>query len=102
MDFVLILKAGFLGFGLSLGVQFLVFYLAGQFLGASIRHFIRVFLLAAVASFLAVDLLLYIRIPTYEGPHSQLFLVGCIGGWLGGLASGLTQMRGYLLRFLNR
>jgi hypothetical protein len=101
MDMMLVLKAGFMGFAVSLGVQMLVFFVAGRFLGASGQRFVRVFMLAAVASFLAVDLLLYYRIRVLLIPEPQAFLAGCLGGWLGGIISGVTQFKKLLAGFLR-
>jgi hypothetical protein len=101
MDFSFMLKAGFMGFALSLGVQMLVFYLAGTFLGTARTAFMRVFLLGTVASFLAVDALLYYRIYVLHIPEASVFLAGCVGGWLSGIAFGFIQIRSYLVRFLR-
>ena len=95
-----VLKAGFMGFGLCVGLEILVFYLAGTFLKVSRRNFIRVFVLAGVASFVAVDLLLYYRIVYVEIPQPMLFLSGCIGGWLAGVFFGLTHFKANLVRLL--
>ncbi len=97
MDFGLLIKAGFLGFALSLGVLILVFYLVGSFVRVARHNFVRVFVLAAVASFVVMDLFLYYKIRISQIPDAQLFLAGCVGGWLGGIFSGLTQMKGLLL-----
>lgn len=101
MDVLAILKAGFMGFALSLGVQMLTFFIIGTFTGVMRRRFLRVFLLAAIASFLAVDLLLYYRIKILQIPEPQVFLSGCVGGWLAGIFSGLTQFKGILIGFLK-
>ncbi len=101
MDFYAMLRAGFMGFALSLGVQMLVFYVAGTFLGGTRRAFFRVFALGAVASFLAVDALLYYRIYVVKIPDAAVFFSGCAGGWLSGLAFGAIQLKSYLLRFLR-
>jgi hypothetical protein len=101
MDFYAVLRAGFMGFALSLGVQMLVFYVAGTFLGIARGAFIRVFILGAVASFVAVDALLYYRIYIMHIPEAAAFLSGCIGGWLSGVTFGFTQIRSYLVRFLR-
>lgn len=99
MDFGLLLKAGFSGFALSLGVLMLVFYVVGSFLPVWQKNFRRVFLLAAVVSFVVVDLFLYYKIRVSQVPDPHIFLTGCIGGWLGGIFSGLTQMKRFLLSF---
>lgn len=96
MDLSLVLKAGFMGFALSLGALLLVFYIVGAILRISRRYFVRVFVLAAVASFVAVDVYLYYKIRIAMVEQSQLFLVGCIGGWLGGIFFGLINMRRFL------
>jgi hypothetical protein len=98
VDTFLMAKAGFCGFALSLGMLMLVFYVVGRFTPVSPKRFIRVFVLAAIASFLVTDAFLYYKIITSQVPQSQMFLAGCIGGWLGGIISGLTNMKGYLLR----
>lgn len=97
MDFTLLIKAGFLGFALSLGVLMLVFYIVGSFLRVWQKNFVRVFILAAVVSFVVVDLFLYYKIRVSQIPNPELFLAGCVGGWLGGIFSGLTQMKRFLL-----
>ena len=98
MDFVVILKGGFMGFALSLGVLILVFYLVGAFVKISRQNFVRVFILAGVASFLAVYALLHYKIRGATTPDAPLFLAGCVGGWLAGIISGLTQMKSLLLK----
>lgn len=97
MDVTLILKAGFMGFVLSAGVLILVFYVVGGFVTVSRKNFVRVFVLGAVASFLAVYFFLWYRISSYQGPEAQIFLAGCVGGWLAGIFSGLTTMKRLLL-----
>lgn len=101
MDVVSILKAGFMGFALSLGVLMLTFFVIGSFTDVKRQRFVRVFLVAAIASFLAVDLLLYYRIKILQIPDPQVFLSGCVGGWLGGIFAGLTQFKGILVGFLK-
>lgn len=98
MDVMLMIKAGFCGFALSLGVLMLVFYVVGRFSPVSRQRFVRVFVLAAIASFLVMDLFLYYTITKASSPQSQIFLAACIGGWLAGIIAGLTNMKGYLLR----
>jgi hypothetical protein len=97
MDFGLLLKAGFSGFALSLGVLILMFYVIGSLVRVGQKNFVRVFILAAVVSFVVVDLFLYYKIRVSQVPNAQLFLTGCVGGWLGGIFSGLTQMKRFLL-----
>lgn len=98
MDFFVILKGGFMGFALSLGVLILVFYIVGAFVKISSKNFVRVFILAGVASFVAVYVLLHYRISVSPTPDAPLFLAGCVGGWLAGIVSGLTQMKSLLLK----
>jgi hypothetical protein len=97
MDTMLFVKAGFAGFVLALGVLILVFYVVGGFVPVTRKNFVRIFVLAALLSFLAVDLFLYYRIRSSSGPEAQMFLAGCVGGWLGGIFAGLTNMKGLLL-----
>ena len=99
MDFATILKGGFVGFALSLGVQLLVFYIAGFVLNVSKQNFARVFVVAGIASFLAVYAFLHYKIRLSATPGSPFFLAGCVGGWLGGILSGLTHAKPLLLRF---
>jgi hypothetical protein len=101
MDYMLPLKAGFMGFSVSLGVQLLGFYLLGTLLGLEKRSFIKAFTLVAVVSFLAVYVLLHYKTQDYQAAHALLFLAGCVGGWLGGIFSGLTSLRGTLMRLLR-
>ena len=95
--FPLLLKAGFTGYALSLGVQMLTFYIIGMFLRISERNFIRSFIVAGFVSFLALDLFLYYKIVIDQGPNPEILLAGCIGGWLGGIVSGLTHIKRFLL-----
>lgn len=101
MDLTVILKAGFMGFALSIGVQILVFYAAAKSFGVTKARFVRVFVLAAVVSFLVVDLFLYYKIRVSDIPDAQMFLAGCVGGWFAGLMSGLTQLRRFLLQIMR-
>ena len=96
-EFYLILKAGFMGFALCLGVLMLVFYVLGIFTQLSERNFMRVFLVAGLISFVALDLFLYYKIASTQTPSPHIFLAGCTGGWVGGIASGLTHMKKFLL-----
>jgi hypothetical protein len=98
MDFVVILKGGFMGFALTMGVLILVFYLVGSFVKISPKNFVRVFVLAGSASFLAVYVLLHYKIRVATTPDAAFFLAGCVGGWLAGITSGLTQMKSLLLK----
>ncbi len=97
MDILFLLKAGFMGFALCVGMQMLVFYLIGRYMPVSERNFMRIFILAGVISFLALDLFLYYRITVDQVPNAEIFLAGCIGGWLGGVVSGLSHMKRFLL-----
>ncbi len=97
MDILILLKAGFIGFAMCLGVQMLVFYLIGRYMPVSERNFMRIFILAGVISFLALDFFLYYRITVNQVPNAEIFLAGCIGGWLGGIVSGLTHMKKFFL-----
>ncbi|MFH1113380.1 MAG: hypothetical protein V1792_05620 [Pseudomonadota bacterium] len=101
MDFSVILKAGFMGFALSLGTLLLVFYIAGIVLNVSGKYFMRVFILACIAAFAAVDAYLYYKIRVSLVEHAQFFLVGCIGGWLGGMLFSVTNLRQFLRRTLR-
>lgn len=96
-DFLVVVKAGFMGFAVSLASQMLVFYMAGALLNISRKRFVRVFVLAAVVSFVAVYLLLHYKIRVLQTPEALLFLSGCVGGWLGGIFSGLTHVKPFLL-----
>lgn len=100
MDMFVPIKAGFLGFILSVGIEILVFYVVGNVKGLRGQSFTRVFILAAVAAFLAVDIFLYYRVYLSETVQSQMFLVGCIGGWVGGIFFGLTQLKPLLRSLL--
>ncbi len=97
MNIALFLKAGFMGFALSLGVLMLVFFLVGRFVRVSPKNFVRCFVLGGLASFLIMDVFLYYKIRIVGTPDAQLFLAGCVGGWLSGILSGLTHMKGLLL-----
>ena len=97
MDILILLKAGFIGFAMCLGVQMLVFFLIGRYMAVSERNFMRIFILAGVISFLALDLFLYYRITVSQVPNAEIFLAGCIGGWLGGIVSGLTHLKSFFL-----
>jgi len=101
MDLYLTLKAGFMGFVLALGVQVLVFYLLGSVVGVHKRSFLYAFSLAAAASFVAVCVLLYYRAHDYRPAEAELFLAGCVGGWIGGVLSAFTNLRRLLAGFLK-
>jgi hypothetical protein len=97
MNVLLMLKAGFLGFALSMGSLMLVFYVLGGFLRISERNFVRVFMLAGIVSFVTTYVFLHIKLGAYQDSDAMLFLAGCIGGWLSGIISGLTHMKRLLL-----
>lgn len=97
MQVALFLKAGFMGFALAMGVLMLVFYLVGGYVRLSQKNFVRVFLLGGLASFLVMDVFLYYKIRVVANPDAQLFLAGCVGGWLSGILSGLTTLKRFLL-----
>jgi hypothetical protein len=102
MSVLHVVKAAFMGFGLCVGVQILVFFIAGAYLKISRRNFVRVFVPAAVASFAAVDLLLYIKIICVRIPEPMSFLSGTVGGWLAGVFFGLSLFKSNLTRLLTR
>ncbi len=101
MDLMLLMKAGFAGFALTVGVIMLTFYVAGWILKISGANYRRVLLLGCLASFLVIDSFLYYKIRISDIEGGQLFLAGCIGGWLGGLAFVATQLKRFLLDFLR-
>jgi len=80
MDFAVILKGGFAGFALALGMQLLGFYVAGFFLKASKRNFTPVFIATAIASFFMVGGFLQYQMHVSAAPEFPLLLAGCIGG----------------------
>lgn len=97
MDLIFLLKASFMGFALSIGAQTLVFFLAGRVAAVSSKSFNRVFLVASVASFIGIYLLLHYKIRVVQVADSQLLLCGCVGGWLAGLLFGGTRLKRFLL-----
>ncbi len=97
-DILFLLKAGFIGFALCLGVQMLVFYSAGKFFRLSQRNFMRFFVIAGLITFFVLDLFLYYKITVEQVPNPEIFLAGSIGGWFGGIISGLTHMKKFLLK----
>ncbi|MEW6138217.1 MAG: hypothetical protein AB1733_08295 [Thermodesulfobacteriota bacterium] len=101
MDFSIVLKSGFMGFALAVGILMLVFYLCGVVLTVARRYFVRVFTLAAVASFVGVYAFLHYKIRVSPVPQPELFLVGCIGGWLAGIFFGLVNLRRFLTSTLK-
>lgn len=105
MDFNLFLKSGFMGFAIGTGSLMLVFFVAGMALKIGRNRFRRVYLLGGFVSFLLVDLFLYYRL-IYDQPElmpqAQLFLAACIGGWLGSLIFGATQLKPVLMDSLKK
>ena len=105
MDFSLLLKSGFMGFAIGIGSLMLAFMVAGMALDIGKNRFRRVFLLGAFVSFLLIDIFLYYRL-MYDQPElmaqAQLFLAGCIGGWLGALIFGATQLKPFLMDSLKK
>lgn len=97
MNVILLLKAGFLGFALSMGPLMLVFYVVGGFLRITERTFVRVFMLGGIVSFLMTYVFLHLKIGSYQDADAMLFLAGCVGGWLSGIISGLTHMKRLLV-----
>jgi hypothetical protein len=101
MDLGAVIKAGFLSFALAVGCQMLVFYLAGRLIKGSGVRFWRVYVLAAVASFLLLDGLLYYKIVVSPTPGVEALLPGAIGGWFGGAVFGASQLKPHLLRLMG-
>jgi hypothetical protein len=97
MDVLTLFKAGFIGFALSVGVLMLVFFIVGRFFLVTEKTFVKVFVLAGVASFLVIDVFLYYKIHQLQSAIDQVFLAAVIGGWLGGIVSGLTNMKRFLI-----
>jgi len=96
MDFSIVVWAGFMGFVLAVGVLLLVFYLVGVGLGVARKYFLRIFLLAGVVSFAAVYVYLHYQIRVMQVAQPELFLVGCIGGWLAGIVFGTFNLKRFL------
>lgn len=96
MDFSIVVRAGFMGFVLAVGVLLLVFYLVGAALRVARKHFLRVFFLAAVVSFVAVYVYLHYQIRVMQVAQPEPFLVGCIGGWLAGICFGILNLKRFL------
>lgn len=97
MDIVLYLKAGFMGFALSIGVQMLFFFIAGSLMKVTAKNFYRVFVLAAVAAFAAIYMFLHYKIRVAQVPETQAFVSACVGGWFAGIIFGFTRMKNFLL-----
>jgi hypothetical protein len=102
MDINLFLKSGFMGFAIGAGAQMLIFFLSGLILKIRQNNFRRVFLLGAITSFLLVDGFLYYKIVFQQVEQPQLFLSGCIGGWLGATIFGITQLKPILMDSLKK
>ena len=98
MDFIMILKGGFIGFVLSLGMQLLCFYMARFFSGISKEHFVAVFIAAGLASATSVCAFLLPEIRASATPEFTFLLLGCVGGWLLGILLGLTYAKPLLIR----
>jgi hypothetical protein len=96
MDYSIIVRSGFMGFVLSVGVLLLVFYVVGVGLRVARKHFARVLLLAGVVSFVTVYLYLHYEIRVIRAAQPELFLVGCIGGWLAGIFFGIFNLSRFL------
>ena len=101
MDFSVVLRAGFMGFALAVGMLLLVFYVLGVGFRTARRYFVRVFTLGAIASFVAVYIYLHYKIRVLQVGQAEFVLVGCVGGWLAGIAFGLINLRGFLARSLK-
>jgi hypothetical protein len=86
-----------MGFALSVGVQMLIFFLTGRVYRVADKNFTRVFMLAAIASFIAIYLFLHYKIRVVQVDDAQQFLSGCVGGWLAGLLFGVTRLKRFLL-----
>ncbi len=102
MDYSLFLKSGFMGFAIGSATQMITFFLAGLLLKIRQSSFKRVFMLAAIASFLIVDGFLYYKIVFQQIEQPQLFLSGCIGGWLGSIIFGMLQLKPLLIDSLKK
>lgn len=102
MDFSLFLKSGFMGFAIGSGSLMLVFFVAGMALKITQNRFRRVLWIAGFVSFLLVDMFLYYRLVYQQMDMAQLFLAGCIGGWLGSIVFGITQLKPILLDSLKK
>ncbi|MGC8602840.1 MAG: hypothetical protein ACP5VS_04025 [Desulfomonilaceae bacterium] len=101
MDFSLFAKAGFMGFAACVGAICVVFLIAGNFLKINRTKFNSVYLLAGVASFLTIYLLLNIKIKSPGIEEPEIFLTGVIGGWLAGLIFGVSQFKKFLMSLLR-
>jgi hypothetical protein len=101
MDLMLLMKAGFAGFALAVGVIMLTFYVAGWILRIGRTNYKRVMILGCLASFLVIDSFLYYKTRIGGIQDGQLFLAGCVGGWLGGLTFVSTQLKRFLLDCLK-
>ena len=101
MDYTSILKGAAIGFILCTTVQLPVFYFAGFFLGLPRAHFRRVFLLAAILSFVAVYAVFRYKVQDLAIARADTFVGAYVGGWLAGLVFGVTQLKPTLVKFLR-
>jgi hypothetical protein len=100
MDFAaIIMRGGFAGFALSLGMQLLGFYVAGFYLKVTKENFTAVFIAVVIASFFMVCGFLMYKMRVSDTSEFPLLLAGCVGGWLGAIVFGLTRGKSLLLRF---
>lgn len=102
MNWLLIVKAGFIGFSISVGVMMLVFYVAGFLMKVTQRHFLTLFAIGVVSSLVALYGVVQLRAPNYEGLDLSLFSAGSLGGWIGGIMSSLTSLRRILINMNQR
>ena len=100
MDMTSILKGAFTGFILCITILLPVFYLAGNFLGVSRARFRRVFLMAAVLSFISVYAVFRYKVHDLAMSRADAFVGAYAGGWLAGLVFGVTQLKSTLIKFL--
>lgn len=101
MDVWVVLKAGFMGFGLCVGALMLVFYIASGYVRISQGNFFKIFIVAGVFSFAMTAGLLYYKLVVSPVENLQFYATGCIGGWLSGITSGLTHMKRFLVNVRN-
>jgi hypothetical protein len=101
MELLTVIKAGFMGFLLAVGAEMVVFMVAGGLGRIKKRAFGRVFLLGGIVAFVIVDAFLYYKMPGTSKAEAQIFLVGCLGGWVAGIFFGLTQLKPVLIKSLR-
>jgi len=75
----------------------LTFFLAGRVLDVTAKNFNKVFVIAVVAAFVAIYFFLHYKIRIAQIADAQLFLSGCVGGWLAGILFGGTRLKRFLL-----